>query len=165
MGLVFIMFCFSVVGWLYQFGGLKYYLKAASYVQKHSDTYESFYGPPGQKEYAGILAGVWGKGIAIWGQYGLRYFPATTASTYHALIGCQKLKIGPDTYSSSLMTQSLNDDYRSVKEWGADMHPGDMAFVRYTDERVPKIKEAWGVNYWMFENADVQIQCQKGGVK
>ncbi len=163
--LIFIVFTLSGLGWLYQFGGLKFYLKAASYVRSHPDTMESFYGPSGKKTYAGILAGVWGDGVAMWGESGLRYFPATSSSTYNALIGCKKLKMASPELGVP-MTQSLNSDYGNAKSWGMDAKTGDMAFVVYTDELVPKIKQAWSVNYWMFENSDIKTQCLRdGGVK
>jgi len=65
------------VGWLYQYGGLKYYLRAVSDINdlEEEDRQEAKGNFLVDKEqfYSGTLAGTWANKVWVWGNKGLKY--------------------------------------------------------------------------------------------
>ena len=158
------------IGWLYQFGGLKYYLHALVYMrslsgQELQDTRSLFYnidGPP--KSYTGILAGIWGYRVWVWGKDGLRPFLTDYDSTYLFTDGCSFIPLHPPNQ----LEQSFEikpEVYFSLDAWKSKIRSGDFVSVLIATPdnggNSGNLRQAFGYNWWYFMNKDIQTECAR----
>jgi len=139
-------------GVLYQFFGLKYYLRAVSYVRKNPSVSDTLYGLNKNEAYGGILAGAWSSGAGIWGRSGLRFFRYTKVSsqvfTYTTFLGCKEKQ----------MKKAL---YDNPNDWQANLRPGDYVIVTYNKNSKSHINTALGSDFWFFMDSEAQFACMR----
>jgi len=158
---------------LYQYTGLKYYLKATSYInnlpqERKIVAKNDFYGDISNKNlYNGTLAGIaTGKfsGIWVWGKSGLKYFSVDQNSAYSFYNACtDKILNATNEERKSLKVQK--NVYFDLNEFKTLTKTGDFIIIMTTDETKSKliktVKEAWDYNYWGFIQTDLKTQCEK----
>ena len=165
VGLILVLF--TGVELLYQFGGLKYYLQAIVYVnnlpeQTKKIVSDEFYGTD-PNIYTGILAGVWGGKIWVWGRSGLKYFNTDKDSTYSFTNGCTRDVLHPaDTTKTFKIERQV---YFDISEWEAEVKPGNFVAVLIADKNsggiLGNLREVYAYNWWIFMQKDMQTECVK----
>ncbi|KKT72570.1 MAG: hypothetical protein UW68_C0033G0017 [Candidatus Collierbacteria bacterium GW2011_GWB1_44_6] len=148
---VFISSGVLLVGFLvvFQFFGLKYILKANSYINSHPEAREKLYGLASNRVYGGTFAGVYGDRIGIWGRQGLKLYKGLeNMAKYSVLRGCNS-------------SEPIMEKYDDAKTWGRSLRIGDYVFVNYAinDEKTAVI--LWGSDLWLFVTGESDIQCTR----
>lgn len=140
----------GVFGYLYEFGGLKYYRKALSYVETGETSTGKLYGSINNNIYGGIYAGVWFGRVGIWGRHGLRLFRPEQGTKLNFAKGC---------YGDYKESDLVFSEYKDISSWKKNIKVGDYTFVVYLDSDNRKFKTLWGADYWMFFGGELQDQC------
>ena len=158
---------FSGAGLMYQFGGLKHYLRAVIYInslegQTKQTASDEFYGTH-PNLYTGTLAGVWGGKVWVWGRSGLKYFSVDKNSTYSFTNGCTRDVLHPaDTTKAFTIQRQV---YFDISEWEAEVTPGDFIAVLIAGKdnggTLGNLREAYAYNWWSFMQKDMQTECAK----
>lgn len=148
---------------LYQYAGLKYYVKAVNFIHRlngaeKNQVSEEFSGIS-KGLYSGILAGVWkGKltGIWIWSRYGLRFFRTDQYSIYSFYDGC----IAPIIDKKIPRLISFN-----IEEWASLVKVGDFIEIMVANKEnggtIGNLREVWGYNFWIFMHKTMDQSCIK----
>lgn len=157
---------------VYQYGGLKYYLKAVKAInQLEGDEKERarklFNGSPNEsfEVYGGILIGLNQKdngGVWVWGSKGPKYFRSDEFSVYSFYKICksaiiEKYKRGEEVN----VGRSIDTD---IKTWADKVSQGDYVAIIVTSKghegALGNLREALAHDWWAFSNVDVEEQCE-----
>lgn len=145
------LLCISTLGLIYQYAGLKYWLRANAYASANQEIKNRLYGFAKNGVYGGIFAGTWNGKVGIWGRNGLKFFRGISGSEYRMIDGCRKNPaLGP----------YVVDKYSDPYSWISRLEPGDYVFVK--GENLDKPTEFQGANFWVFTNEDLETQCLRG---
>ena len=157
----------TAAGLIYRFGGLKYYLRAITYInslpeQTKKTAGDEFYGDQ-PNVYTGTLAGVWSGKVWVWGRQGLRYFSVDKNSTYSFTNGCTRDVLHPaDTTKAFTIQRQV---YFDLASWQAEIEPGDYIAVLIAAKEnggtAGNLREAYVYNWWSFMQKDMQTECAK----
>ncbi len=149
-------------GFLYQFGGLKYYSKATSYINslpqdKKDIAWNDFNGENKSSLYSGIFAGAWKNGLWVWGKGGLRYFAVDKYSVYFFDDACTN-NTSPDF---EVQKEVLSD----INIWLKDVHQGYFVSIVATSAgqggTVGNLREIHAYNWWPFMPESLEVSCVK----
>ena len=153
--------------------GLKYFISAATKIQKLSEPNKSkaiadFYNKNGGSGgYRGILAGVkksGSGGIWIWGRSGLKYFYADKDSVYLFTNGCLDALINPDPSNVGKQYVLENEVYTDMGRWSEKVKPGDFVIV-ISKSDIGFLKGNLGnvlaYNWWYFLQSNIKTECEK----
>ncbi len=140
----------GIFGYLYEFGGLKYYRKALAYVETGETSTGKLYGSINNNIYGGIYAGVWFGRVGIWGRHGLKLFKNDQGAKFNLVKGC---------YGDYDEKGLVFSEYSDIYSWNKNVKIGDYVFVSYLDSDNNKFSKLWGADYWMFFNGPLKEQC------
>lgn len=163
---IFIILVFAF-GMLYQFGGLRYYIRAVRYVKSlpismQPAVINEFYGIE-QNTYMGILAGVWREKVWVWGKNGLRYFNTDENSVYSLLDSCNQSAINAMEEGKTI--EVIPKHIFSLPLWEKRVHTGDYVEVRITSVEnggvLGNLREVYAYTWWPFVVDDGIMQCGK----
>jgi hypothetical protein len=157
------------LGWVYTLGGLGYYIKVVSRINKLPEEKRvliraGFDGTNDERVYSGVLAGLWNKRVWVWGKGGIKSFKPDANSIYSFADGCSDLKVrlpggGKRTYNVE------RKNYTDWEEWGKLVKPGDYVTIIRSMEgsggEVGNLREIWVYNWWIFMQEDMQTACEK----
>lgn len=148
------------LGWLYQYGGLRYYLKATNYInslegEEWEEAYKSFYIGEGDTSlYPGILAGVWLNKVWVWGQKGLKYFNIHN-TVYSYTDGC----------SVRGQIEREREIITDFNIWKSKVRQGDVVLAKLAKETngetLNYLAEVYSFNWWFFMGQDMETECAK----
>lgn len=164
--IVFIVIVF--VGFLYQWAGLKYYVRALIVINKmpvaeRNLAWNEFSGTDQRSVERGILAGTWMNRVWIWKSTGLKSFAVDKYSIYSWFDGCSdtvkaKLKFGA---SNAIETVRYTD----INSWRNKYKVGDYVAVFSTrsDQGGTKgnLREIYDYNFWLFMKKGIDTECAK----
>jgi len=143
----------SIVLYLYQYKGLKYYLKANSYIKDNPEASVNFYGK-NKFLQTGLLADKWQNGIWMWTDSSLKFFKSKEGVEYLSIKGCQnEIPKEEDVVTEKNLTFS---------EWGNQAYPGDYVVISFDEETGNEVIRIRSVDFWMFVDGDLVIQCKRG---
>lgn len=173
MFVVVLVFLLIGLGMLYQFGGLKYYLKAYGYVisykgEKAQLIKNDFFGEKNKGLYNGILAGVWtGKnpGVWMWTNNFLRFFPVDKYSVFSYYEGCKPEFLEPTKKEGFSIKRDILVDLDTFLLRVGKKKEGLFVSVMITGKdqggKVGNLRELWANDWWVFMNTDLKIECKK----
>lgn len=165
MGFITILIFLGV--FLYQFAGLKYYLRAANYindlpkVEDRNKAWSDFVGVVSTDFYSGLYAGNFFDRVWVWGKTGLRSFKTTSYSTYTYFDGCTDKFLHPEKYNWELPVLGKDVTFKK-SQWLGKVRLGDLVVVTIGKNEIKgSLKEIYTYNYWPFLYTDQKIQCAK----
>lgn len=153
---------------LYQFGGLKQYIKVVNVINKMQGVekdlaWDDLLIPNKRGGIKGVLAGTLGNLVWIWNRHGLQLFIADENSVYSFFDGCseevmERLKKG----EKDAINRSI---YTDIREWNMVVKPGEYVTVYTASEdesgSLNNLREIYGYNFWLFMNKGMDIACAK----
>lgn len=154
---------------LYQFAGLKYYIKVIDKFGKYSESERAqaiteFYGDKyNTKRYTGILAGVNKNGVGgvwVWGRLGLIYFPAGVDSVFLFTDNCSGRPFIPNI-DGTLMTKETSIN---IQHWSEKVRTGDFVIIISKSDvglLNKNFEVASAYNSWLFLQSDSKTACEK----
>lgn len=154
-----ILVLFSGLVLLYQFGGLKYYLRATSFINKlptieRIETSRNFHSEE-KNVYSGTLAGTWNNKVWVWGKKGLKNFNVDQYSVYSYTDGCN------NNVPKNIEREVIFD----FNIWNQKARMGDFVVVLTTGEAnggvLGNLREIYTFNWWTFMGKDMITQCEK----
>ena len=159
----------AAIFWLFQFEGLKYYLKAVYSInqltaEEKVEAKERFYGPGEKGYYTGILARVNTKdfgSVWIW-THGLpRYFTADEYSVFSFFNFCNDFAL--ETLDRETAAPVYRDVYTDVKVWAEKVKRGDFVNVQIAGEghggNPGKLREIYVYDWWVFMPIKTEELC------
>ena len=171
LGLLF----FAGIGFygVYEYTGLKYYLKANREINKlegreKEEALDVFMGgqDSGLDVYGGILMGVNTKdhgGVWVWGRHGLRYFRSDQYSVFSFFSICKPVIL--EKYKNGEEVKIGQDIYTDIVEWKKLIKQGDYVSLIITNKdqggTVGNLREAKVNDWWPFVSVDVEGQCEQ----
>lgn len=171
-GWVFLVSVFLVLsitlGWLYQYSGLKYYIRAISLIKKmpvelQVTANEKFYALGDGDYYSGILAGVWNGNVWIWERGQLKHYLTDEYSVYSFLDDCNEEILNP---SERKTTRSIKSEvFIDLAEWKQRANTGDFVTIKLagvdSGGALGNLREIWAYNWWTFLQKDMKTACAK----
>jgi hypothetical protein len=165
---IWILLILGVVGYLFQYAGVKNYIKAVGIINKLSGTEKTlvknnFYGDfdmtTPENTYGGILARVDKNGIWILGEEGLKYFSVSGAK-YQAMDTCPNELT---KYEKNIISNVSNTS--DFGEWSTNVKTGDNVVV-LSKSKVGKFvgkmdSSVLSFNWWYFLGVDLKQECEK----
>ena len=158
------MFC------LYQYGGLKGYIRAETSINKLTgdiktkaqDDFSST-GNTTAVKYRGIFAWVWQDRLWIWSDKRLRSFKTNKDSVYSFYKACTDEHVADMEEEGEFeIKRTITTD---IKKWLRLVKPGDYVIVRVSvaDKGIitENLREAIAHDWWPFMPTDVKTQCTK----
>ena len=157
----------SVSFYLYNFGGLKQYMRAITLINKMPEEYKEIAkNELRDKDKSGgergILAGSWIGRVWIWNAHGLKSFAVDEFTIYSLFNGCSdevraKLNKGINGITRTMVT--------SFSDWKNSVNAGDYVTVYIAKPEnggiEGNIREIYDYNFWLFLNNGIDIQCAK----
>lgn len=156
--------------WVYEYGGLKYYLSAVSAIKKLPEeerlqSREAFDGEQ-EDQYSGTLIKVDTKGFGgawIWGRKGPKYFKADKYSIFSYYNACEAATAASAQSAETFEIERVIDT--DIKVWQGKVGVGDWTSIILTVEgqggTIGNIKEAISYDEWLFMSTGIQIPCEK----
>jgi|WetSurMetagenome_2_1015567.scaffolds.fasta_scaffold305665_2 hypothetical protein len=156
---------------LYQYAGLKYYIKAVSYIKAMPTTEEkdkawsSLVETPSDKYYRGIYGGDYLGRIWVWGKSGLRSFAVSQKTAYSFFDGCSDEVVGSDSHMGSDQQMFGKFSTFDKEQWQKTVNVGDIALVMVASEsgkvKAGTMEEIIDYNFWFFRQKEQKIECAK----
>lgn len=157
------------IGYLYQFGGLRQYIRARSVInnmptEDKQYAWEKFSGTDPRGAERGILAGSGLGRVWVWSSSGLKSFIVDEYSIYSWFDACredvkEKLRAGE---GGSVIEQVIDTDLNS---WREKAKVGDYVAVYPTQAEqggtIGNLREIYTYNFWLFMKAGIDTQCGK----
>ncbi len=157
----------GVTFYLYQYGGLKQYIRAISLINKMPEeekkkSWDQLNGTDPRGVERGILAGSWLGRVWIWRVKGIRSYGVDEYSVYSLFDGCSddirvKLNKGENAISKVL--------YSDFESWDARAKAGDYVAVYTTKPEqggiVGNMREIYTYNFWLFMRKGIDSECAK----
>jgi len=171
LSLVLVLISCGLFAFLYFGGGLKQYLRALSLIrqlplEKQDAGYRGLYGNTKTNEYGGILAGVTGTTVWVWGQQGLKPFATDQYSLYWHMSGCAEGKFNGGTERTrpeQPRISRVNDT--GLDTWHTTVKTGDylvvIKAVGVMGGKPGSLREVFGMDWWPFLQSDMGVGCKK----
>ena len=158
-----IVLFFLVLGVFYQFFGGRYWLQLSDLIasqesaEKRAELGTEIWGKEGT-EYGGVIMGVDGKGVWLWGKKGPKFFTdKEKVSVYYFYDTCSAENLEKAAKKKNVSV--AQDIYFDIKVWKQKVKTGQYALIRYLPGKSGQLKEIWGYGYWYFSNKGLIDQC------
>jgi hypothetical protein len=159
-------------GWLFVYGGLRYYLRAEIMIAQSKVSAENkiqvkldFFGDgSNQFEYRGTLARVENGGIWVWGRTGLKYFKTDKDSVFHFTDGCLDIYTVQSEKNAGKEIEVNDEIFTDITKWGQKARVGDYVIVLSRSNIGlfgGGLGEVLTFNNWFFLQVESKIACQK----
>lgn len=174
------MFLFSLIlvvlvtwGCLYQFFGLKEYIRATKYVNNlgedvRGNARERLDLDSSTGHFGGILAGVWKgpfPGVFLWTRQTLKYFRVDQFSVYTYHNACVDELINPANPRPKTTVKVKRTIFTDLNLWSKNLKTGYFLDVMVTGKSnggtLGNLREVWATDWWPFMNEDLATQCVK----
>ena len=152
---------------LYQYAGLKYYIKAAGYIDQlpeasRSGAWKDFIGTTSDRYYNGIYAGDFMGRVWVWGKSGLRSFATSQYTIYSFFDGCTDKFLNSENHVGEglpILDRSVTTD---KSKWKNKASAGDLTQITIASEVKPgTLKEISNYNFWYFIQKDQITECAR----
>jgi hypothetical protein len=166
--LVVILIIIGTAFYLFQFGGLRQYLRAESVINNSQtveiinqarEIFDTQQGGP----YSGIFGGIIQNKIWVWGSFGLKFFTTDNFSVYFTNDGCNNE--AKTLREKDPSKQTVENIYYDMKSWEKNTNVGDFVVIRTSKAgmggTLNNLREIHSYNYWPFILNDISIACSK----
>ena len=160
-------------GVLYQFFGLRYYLKATEHIQNlpYEDRLiaeAEFYGDKDGGTVGGIMAGFFMDKVFVWSNGRLKMFTTDEYSVYSYYEACipEILDFDPVVYPESSIDRDVYGDKKQfLNKVGNVINNGLLVSIAPTMEKqggtIGNLRELWAYDWWNFVKGGILEKCKK----
>lgn len=161
-------------GWLYQWGGLNYYLRAVKLMRQEVpgmredlmiEARNEFYGTDLRGAERGILAGTWFGKVWVWNNGWLKFYTVDDNSIYSWFDGCSEGGKAALKKGVSIANVVEKQIFTDINKWRGLAKPGDYVTVyRATPENggvLGNLREIYAYNFWFFLRRGIEVECAK----
>ena len=163
-GIITLLLVFFLVFFgIYQFGGLRFYINAMTYIndldgEVKLQAKQDFQGKYSENVFRGILGGRWKNRILVWTMSGPKIFATDEFSVYSFYDICD------DTNSNDLVDVNTSIS-TNINEWIKQVKSGDYVIIQISQTEnggvLGNLREIYTYNWWGFLPIDAWKQCTK----